>query len=236
MMPTRMVREGLLDSDRYWAVTIEARQLFWHLMLLADDFGCVSLAPAFIRRRCFDDGPSQEKIDRLITQLMDVDLIRVYESNGARYAFIPRFQQRLKRFTLKHPEPAAAVLSGDDDAKAKFKKIRDDADNPAAGQRPDGCPPAPEVEVEGKKNLKQGAAAPASDLWTEGLTVLTSANVSIEAGRSFIGKCLKTWPAETVRDSLLESAGTAEPKAYAWKLLQSKPRKSLVADPFVGAR
>jgi hypothetical protein len=73
-MPNRLIREALLDSGRYWSVTIEARQLFWHLMLLADDFGCVSLAPVFIRRRCFDDSPCTEKVNVLLGQLADADL------------------------------------------------------------------------------------------------------------------------------------------------------------------
>jgi hypothetical protein len=138
LMPTRMIREGLLDSEKYWSVTIEARQLFWHLLLLADDLGCVSLAPAFVRRRCFDDGPAQDKIDRLVQQLMDADLIRIYEHSGARYGFIPRFGQRLKLMRLKHPEPLPEILEGDEDAKRKFREIKEKARNPAATWRADG--------------------------------------------------------------------------------------------------
>ncbi|MCW5625790.1 MAG: hypothetical protein KIT73_13850 [Burkholderiales bacterium] len=120
VMPTRMVREGLLDSERYWSVTIEARQLFFHLMLLADDLGCVSLAPVFLRRRCFDDRPSNEKVDMLLQQLQDADLLRIYEHEEARYGFIPRFRQRIQLRKLKHPAPPVALLQGDPDAQEKL--------------------------------------------------------------------------------------------------------------------
>lgn len=155
-MPTRLVREGLLDSQRYWSVTIEARQLFWHLMLLADDLGCVSLAPAFVRRRCFDDGPTPDRVNLLLGQLSDADLVRIYDVDGARFGFIPRFAQRLKRITLRHPEPPTALLVGDQDAQKKFKQISQNAKNPAAAGGPMAAPGRPEVEVEVEKIKSSG--------------------------------------------------------------------------------
>lgn len=124
-MPTRMIREGLLDSQRYWSVTGEARQLFVHMMLIADDFGLLSLAPVFIRRRCFDDAPSQPKIDKQIEQLHDADLLRVYESDGTRYGFIPRFRQTLRIEKAKCPIPPPALYEDDEHAKDKFIKNKD---------------------------------------------------------------------------------------------------------------
>ena len=122
-MPNRIIREGLLDSERYWSCTIEARELYRHLQLLADDLGCVSLALVFIRRRCFDSAPSNDKIDGLLQQLSDHDLVRIYEVDGARYGFIPRFGQRLRRMRLKHPRPPANLLENDHDAQEKFNKL-----------------------------------------------------------------------------------------------------------------
>lgn len=124
-MPGRLIREGLLDSERYWSVSIEARELFVHLVLLADDFGCLSLAPTFIGRRCFESRPTTEKLARLLSQLVDADLIRQYQSGPLTYAFIPRFGQRLRRFTLKHPRPPIETLSGDERAIKLFSIIND---------------------------------------------------------------------------------------------------------------
>lgn len=163
-MPNRLIREGLLDSDRYWSVTIEARQLYLHLMLLADDLGLVSLAPAFVRRRCFDEKPSDEKVTRLITELSDADLVRVYQVDGGRFGFIPRFQQRLRVKRIRHPEPPAEILAGDDDALQKLhgikgltKKMSDTRQQPA-----DICrlEPEPEPEPEPKPE-REHASSPA---------------------------------------------------------------------------
>lgn len=158
-MPNRVIREGLLDSQRYWSVSIDARQLFVHIMLLADDFGCVSLAPVFLRRRCFAVPPSDRKLSALLAQLKSADLIRPYERNGAKYAFIPRYGQRLKRETLRHPKPPDSLFADDDEAREKFKRIKDDSQKSAArGRRkaPEGGPPAAEVKrSEGKRRERK---------------------------------------------------------------------------------
>lgn len=153
-MPNRIIREGVLDSPRYWGVSDAARLLFFHILLLADDFGLISLAPVFIRRRCFDDAPSQAKIDKLLEQLHDADLLRIYEAGGARYGFVPRFGQRLRLMRCKHPAPPESLYCDDKDAREKFSKNRAEfAKMPAGRLPPVGQMPGerrPEVEVEGK--------------------------------------------------------------------------------------
>src|SRR5688500_9110901 len=99
---------------------MEAQRLFVHLLLLSDDFGLVSLAPVFIRRRCFDDAPTPAKIDKLIETLADADLIRIYEARGGRYAFVPRFKQRLRQMRAKNPPPPRELYSDDEDATNLF--------------------------------------------------------------------------------------------------------------------
>lgn len=133
-MPNRIIRDALLDSPRYWSVSMECKLFFFHLLLLADDFGCISLAPVFIRRRCFDKAPSQSKLDDLIAGLQKADLIRTYIVDGGTYAFIPRYRQRLQRMTLKHPLPPESIWIGDKDAQNKFKKINNEGTFPTVGQ------------------------------------------------------------------------------------------------------
>ena len=161
-MPNRVIREGLLDSERYWACTIEARELYRHLQLLADDLGCVSLAPVFLRRRCFNSAPTNEHVDGLLEQLVAHDLVRMYEALGARYGFLPRFGQRLRRMKLKHPRPPQEMLRNDDDAIQKFSKIKgnilklSDMEQSDDGQVTDTCRPEVEVEVNrSEKNRKE---------------------------------------------------------------------------------
>lgn len=124
-MPNRVIRESLLDSQRYWNAPIEARQLFIHLMLVADDLGCVQLSTTYVRRHCFDDQPSDDKINTLLGVLSDLDLIRIYMHDGARYGFIPRFRQRIQLRHLKYPPPPQELLAGDEDAQEKLRKFND---------------------------------------------------------------------------------------------------------------
>jgi hypothetical protein len=159
-MPSRVIREGLLDSQRYWSVSIEARQLFFHLMLIADDFGLVSLAPVHIRRRCFDDAPSQQRIDKQIEQLVDADLIRLYSAGdglaAARYAFIPRYRQTLRIEKSRVPVlPPAAMYADDEHAQKMFLRNKEKMERMRVGST--AAAPQPqsicslEVEVESKK-------------------------------------------------------------------------------------
>lgn len=156
-MPNRLIRDGLLDSERYWSATIEARQMFVHLLLTADDFGCFNAANLFLRRRCFSESPTSERVEKLLIELVDNDLIRLYEANKVRYGFIPRFAQRLQRMTLKHPQPPERLYVDDSEAQAKFNKINGIVQNPSTGQRrPTVCqPPEVEVEVEVEEKKKK---------------------------------------------------------------------------------
>jgi len=123
-MPNRVIRDSILDSERYWSVPIEARELYRHLQLLADDLGCVSLAPVLVRRRCFNSAPPQSTIDQLLQLLWDANLVLIYEVDGARYGYIPRFGQRLRRMYLRHPKPPQQFYENDAEALEKFNKIK----------------------------------------------------------------------------------------------------------------
>lgn len=163
-MPSRMIREGLLDSQRYWSVHIEARQLFVHLMLLADDFGLISLAPVFIRRRAFHDAPPQSKIDKLIGELERVDLIRTYEVEGVRYAFIPRFRQILRLEHARHPMPPVALFDDDGHAKKKFSENKAKFDLLYSKRKADAphVQRTPHTEVKGReeKGIEEKGSPP----------------------------------------------------------------------------
>ena len=143
-MPTRMIREGLLDSERYAQLSDQGKLFFHHLLLLADDFGCLSLSPAYLRRRCFYDGPSNERIAKLICELVDVDMLRTYEVDRRALAFIPKFGQRMRVDKPKYPFPPVSLYSDDLEALNKFNNMiakMSDKCPTDAGQMPDKCPP-----------------------------------------------------------------------------------------------
>lgn len=105
-MPDRIIRDELLTSERYWNVSDEAKLLYIHLLISADDTARYTGKNFSLRTRCFP-GRSMEAIrmETLLTELVDQDLIRLYEVDKERYVFIPRFKQRLRFINSKYPEP-----------------------------------------------------------------------------------------------------------------------------------
>lgn len=106
MMPDRLIRDELLNSERYWSVSDEAKLLYIHLILSADDTARYSGKNFTLRTRCFSGrGMESNRMEILLTELTDQDLIRLYFVNNDRFIFIPRFKQRLRFVNSKYPEP-----------------------------------------------------------------------------------------------------------------------------------
>jgi hypothetical protein len=106
----RVIRDELLTSERYWSVSIEAQRLFVHLILCADDLGRFSGKNYTIRTSCFPgQAVPSEKVEKLLTELQDTDLVRVYQHEGERFIFIPRFRQRLRYFHSRYPSPPKEI-------------------------------------------------------------------------------------------------------------------------------
>lgn len=109
-MTDRVVRDELLTSERYWSVSIEAQRLFVHLILCADDLGRFSGKNYTIRTACFPGQAVQaEKVEKLLTELQDADLVRIYQHESERFIFIPRFRQRLRYFHSRYPAPPKEI-------------------------------------------------------------------------------------------------------------------------------
>ena len=107
-MPNRIIRESLLDSDRYHGVPHDSeRLLFLELLLLADDYGIVPMNFAFLRRRTTPcAGKSLDVVTAMVSALADQDLIRVYQSErGGQFAYIPRFGNSPRSLKPKWPLP-----------------------------------------------------------------------------------------------------------------------------------
>lgn len=150
-MSQRLIRDGLIDSERYWNCSIEAQRLFWHIMLKADDVGCIQLAAVYVRRNLLSGCESNEKISSLIAELVENDLIRTYQGpNNGLFGFIPRFQQRLRTSRNKHPLPPPELTKDDIDATEKINEIKEKLENLSAdcGHLSDICRPEVELEVE----------------------------------------------------------------------------------------
>ena len=104
-MPTRMIRGDLLDSERYWRCSADARCLYISILLCADDTARCQGSEYFLRNRCLANTVPASRIPKLLAELVDEDLIRLYQYCGAQFIFVPRFRQRLRYVNSKHPAP-----------------------------------------------------------------------------------------------------------------------------------
>jgi hypothetical protein len=68
-------------------------------------------------------------------------------------------------------------------------------------------------------------AAPASHVWTHGVSLLTGVGVPEAEARRFLGRLVGEWEEADVAQALLAADGKADPRAYARKILGTKPKK-----------
>lgn len=111
MMPARMIREGILTSDRFLSLPDNtARVCYLAALLNADDRGNLEGSPGQLARLWRDFGvDSLAKATTISQFLADQDLIRLYESAGKQYVHVPRFQQRMRHLkTACPPSPWCA--------------------------------------------------------------------------------------------------------------------------------
>lgn len=108
-MSDRIVRDELLTSERYWGCSPEARNLYLSVLLSADDCGRYTGSAFALRTKCMAGTVSAERIEKILLELIDCDLVRAYDVDAARYLFVPRFRQRLRYTTSRYPEPPKQI-------------------------------------------------------------------------------------------------------------------------------
>jgi hypothetical protein len=113
-MPARLIRDKILDSERYHACGVESRLLFLELLLCADDYGLVPINDVYLRRHTtVCEGKTPAQIAGFLTPLMEQDLIRAYDGpRGGRFSFIPRFDNRPQAIKPKWPLPPDGLDEG----------------------------------------------------------------------------------------------------------------------------
>jgi hypothetical protein len=76
-----------------------------------------------------------------------------------------------------------------------------------------------------KEAAPTNGASPSGPVFGEGLSLLTSAGVAELQARQFLGMLMSSWEERDILDALLASVGKVDPRAYAKKILQGKPKK-----------
>lgn len=142
-MPSRYIREGLLDSEKMMLAGELAEVLFVRLLLVADDFGRFDGRVSVICRRCWPSaedgkGPTQESVAERLAKLAEHGLILTYVADGKPFIYIPNFKQRTRASKSKCPDPP---LGFPQESPSEAGQV------PDKWRTPDGPPQAGSVSV-----------------------------------------------------------------------------------------
>lgn len=107
-MPNRIVREGILSSDRVNKLSWVGEVFYRRLMSVVDDFGRFDGRASIIRISAFPlkvNQVSESDIVKWSDECAAAGLIRFYEVDGKRYLELHDFDQRLRIKKSKYPAP-----------------------------------------------------------------------------------------------------------------------------------
>ena len=106
-MPTRMLREGILTSERVASLTWPEEVFYRRLMSVVDDFGRYYATPMLLRAACYPmqlNKVSDPDIEKWIAGCVTAALVRVYPAkDGKRYLELLDFRQQVRAKASKFP-------------------------------------------------------------------------------------------------------------------------------------
>lgn len=97
-MPNRVLRSELLESESWLSAKDNVDRLAWiACFLTVDALGNMPAGPQRLIRLWRPYGvDSPERVAKILRELSDVDLIRLYQAEDKPYLHIPRFRQNLR--------------------------------------------------------------------------------------------------------------------------------------------
>lgn len=146
-MPNRILREGILTSERVDALNWEAEVFYRRLMSVVDDFGRFTAHPSLLRAALFPlklDTVRDANMERLLAFVEQARLVRVYEVAGKRYLELLDFKQQVRAKESKYPQPPADDLHPPSICAADAKQMPASAHLDGDGDGDDTPPNPPE--------------------------------------------------------------------------------------------
>ena len=162
-MPVRILREGILTSERVDMLTAEGEVFYRRLMSVVDDFGRHSANPKLVRAACYPlklDVVKDAHVVQWMHECVGAKLLLVYEVEGKQYLEIADFRQQVRSKQSKYPNPPSTAKNplavdkqlessahldgdgdgdGDDISSPNGEDAIGDAGSPSGEQVPD-CP------------------------------------------------------------------------------------------------
>lgn len=108
-MPSRIVREGIISSDRVALLSLGAEVLYRRLMSVADDYGRYHGSVVTLRGACWPINPErirEKEVGKWLNELLrgEEPLVKTYAIRGSVYLEIQNFGQQV-RGKSKFPNP-----------------------------------------------------------------------------------------------------------------------------------
>jgi hypothetical protein len=106
-MPTRLIREGWLESEKINMLDASAERFFLRLCLRADDFGRYHANPILLKSSLFPliEAVRSTDIPRWLAACEKAGLLRCYSHDGKQFIEIRKFGQRARSQVSKFPNP-----------------------------------------------------------------------------------------------------------------------------------
>lgn len=106
-MPNRIVRDGLIHSDKFNNIGYLGQIIFVRLIINANDYGLHTADPGSLKKLFGTHEPTDVDLGIAMGSLTDAGMIRLYKIDGKDYLKIENFKQRirLKVSEIPHPIP-----------------------------------------------------------------------------------------------------------------------------------
>ncbi len=110
-MPNRIIKESICTSENLNQLSVEAENLFYRLIVKADDFGCYYGNVKIVKNTCYPlraDSIKDKQITSWLNELVNADLIIIYQAaDGKQYIKLTKWEKhQQKRATRsKFPTP-----------------------------------------------------------------------------------------------------------------------------------
>lgn len=141
-MPVRLLREGILTSERVNALSVGAEVFYRRLMSVVDDFGRYYAKSVLLRTACFPlrvDTVKDKDIAAWLSECTEAGLVLLYSDAGKHYLQLLDFRQQIRAKESKFPTPDEQMLSEcAADAKQMLSTAHLDVDVDGDGDGADG--------------------------------------------------------------------------------------------------
>lgn len=111
-MPNRVIREGILTSDKVDLLSEGAENLYRRLMSIVDDYGRYEANPRLIRSAAYPlrtERYSLADIEDRIKECAEARLLLCYQAEGKTFLELAKFGQRVRADKSKYPHPPASA-------------------------------------------------------------------------------------------------------------------------------